>query len=137
MLCACASAESSETDENQYTDPPESEWVYTLRVYWEWNTGDYEESPGYILEPEGIIEEGIRENPNTPEPENEDEILITALDPPLGGAFFDFRGVTPGDVVLKMQTTKQDKLLDERTYTIRVYDDLRLAVLDCVDVSYR
>lgn len=141
LFCSCAGAEANEVDEMQYQDPPETEWLYTLRVYWEWNTGDFEEHPGYVLDQEGILEEGFRADPAIVEQrtklETEGVEIIHADDPPPGGAYFDFCGVAPGDVTLKMQTTKNGKLLDECTYTIRVYDDLRLAVLDCEHISYR
>lgn len=133
MCCACAQG-SGAIDTSQYNDPPESEWVYTLDVAWQWNTGDFDESPGYVMSQEGIIEEGSREDPNA----QEDEDAIIDDDFISGGRFYYFRGAAPGDVTLTMQTKNGNKLLDERTYMIRVYDDLRLAVLDVVNEnSYR
>lgn len=141
LCCSYAGAETNEVDMMLYQDPPETEWLYTLRVYWEWNTGDFEEQPGYVLDQEGILEEGYREDPNVLEErsrlESEGVEIIDLDDPPPGGAYFDFCGVAPGDVTLKMQTTKNGELLDERIYAIRVYEDLRLAVLGSKHLSYR
>lgn len=132
LFSACAADEGGSvgTDSSQYPNPPEGEWMYTLTIYWTFN-GAGGEFAQYALAPEGIIEEGIREDPAAA---GAGEELLP--DTPPGGREFNFRGVSPGDVVLTISTTDSaDKTVRAETYVLRVYDDLRLAVLDTTELD--
>ena len=123
-----------------YPEPPESDWVYTLSIYWAFNTGG-SEYPGYAFSADGIIEEGVREDPGAPipAPDSMSGIILDDDYTPPGGIDYDFRGVAPGDVTLTITShdSENDKLMSECVYIIRVYDDLRLAVLDETQTDYR
>ncbi|NLW79087.1 MAG: hypothetical protein GXY32_06720 [Ruminococcaceae bacterium] len=128
-LCACSGTPASlSLDPAQYTDPPEAEWLYQLDIYRAWD-GVNGESNSYTVSTEGIIEEGTREDPNNP---GEDEFLEIP-----GGRTYFFRGVAPGDVQLTFTVTKDGKTMDQAVYAIRVFDDLRLVILDEKSESYR
>ena len=144
LFCACGNPgkKSNTIGTTQYPDPPESERMYTLSIYWEFNTGGTEYS-GFAFSEEGIIEAGVREDPNAPSPDpnivpDDSVVVIEDIVPP-GGALYDFRGVAPGDVVLTISSKSEegDKLMDEGVYVIRVYDDLTLAVLNEARTNYR
>ena len=123
-----------------YPDPPESDRAYTLSIYWAFNTGG-SEYPGYAFSTDGIMEAGVREDPGAPMPApgGLSGIILDEDAPPLGGIDYDFRGAAPGEVTLTVTAhdSESDRLMSERVYSIRVYDDLRLAVLDETQTDYR
>lgn len=129
-LCACNSNPASlSLDLTQYPDPPEAEWQYQLDIYRAWDMAN-NEYDNYTLSAEGIIEEGTRKDPNAPEDD------LEFYESPGGRTYF-FRGAAPGDVQLIFTTTKNNKTVDQTVYAIRVFDDLRLVILDDIRESYR
>ena len=137
LLCACGNTEkeSDMMGTTQYPDPPENERMYTFSIYWAFHTGG-EEYSGFAFSKEGIIVEGVREDPSAPPPDP-NIVLDDSVAP--GGAEYNFRGAAPDDVVLTISSKswESDKLMDEGVYVIRVYDDLTLAVLNETRTNYR
>ena len=132
FLAGCGQKKAIDTA--QYPDPPASEWLYTLTVYWAFNTGGGE-YPGYTLSAEGVVEEGTREDPAATPPPGavEGELVLDDLPMP-GGRDYSFRGAAPGDVVLTMHTeNEKGKTVHQRTYVLRVNENLQIAVLDILE----
>lgn len=129
LLAGCSGAAGGSIDTSGYPDPPEDERLYTMTIYWPLDImgGD---SPMYLFDREGIVEEGSREDPNAVKADSGFEIFDT---PPPGGREFYFRGITPGDVVLTIRNENKGKITYECKYILRVYSDLRLALLDVID----
>lgn len=136
LVCAgCGKAAPAPTSTAHLPDPPEDEWLYELPIYWAWNMmPEAKEGWDYTFSREGVVEEGRRDAPATGQ---EGDGVLEDLEAP-GGRTVYFRGVAPGDVVITF-TTKQNgkKVLDVNHYTVRVYEDLRLALLDTEHHSYR
>ncbi|MDL2253341.1 hypothetical protein LJC49_04620 [Ruminococcaceae bacterium OttesenSCG-928-I18] len=138
LLFGC-DAKTPEIDTAQYSDAPKEERLHEIVIYWAFNTGSYEESWTYVFSQEGIVEEGYSEVPNEQDivlDENGQEMVQRPEEMP-GGASNFFHGAAPGDVIITFTTTKGKKVLDETAYVVRVYDDLRLSILDTVDIVSR
>jgi len=114
----------------EYADPAQSGRHERLPLYIAFNGGV--EFFRYKYGWDGLIEET---GPPSPTPGSgyvyEDEFAP-------GGATLWFRGVEPGNVVLTFITEDLDgRVVALKHIAVRVYDDMRLAVLHEEHISYR
>jgi hypothetical protein len=124
-------------NDSDYPDPPEDQRDETFNVYMAWD-GAGGETWDYAFSVDGILEECDQPLPE-PEPGSEDgdEIVIYEDTPP-GGLMVWFRGVSPGDVVVTFTTyDANEEVVAIQQYTVRVFDDLKVAQLDEVIDDYR
>ena len=129
LLTGCGSSDDIKAlDPTDYKDPPEDQWKEVLSIYIAWD-GAGGEVWEYEMSEKGIVEECGP--PAKPAAEEEEDLLtIDEGDDPPGGRSVYFRGLSPGDVVITF-TTENDsgEVVDVQQYAIRVFDDLRLALL--------
>jgi len=93
-----------------------------------WN-GAGGETWEYTTSAEGVIEE-CGPSPK-PAPNDDDDMVVFEEDELPGGVTLWFSGAAPGDVDITFTTKNADgKTVYIQKYTIRVFDDLRLAELD-------
>ena len=117
-----------------YEDVPEDKRLEALSIYMAWNGAGGET---WICEfnTENVVEEC---GP-PPKPEPVPGGMEIFLDDELpGGRTLWFKGVSQGDVVIAFTTkNEKEKIVDIQQYAVRVYDDLRLALLRAEHNSYR
>ena len=123
-LTGCGASMVKALNLADYPDPPEDQRYELLSIYVAWN-GAGGETWTYEVSADDVIEEG------SPPPQPEDDEFNIYIDEELpGGRTIWFKGVSPGAVELTF-TTKDDsgKVVAIQQYAIRVYEDLRLALL--------
>jgi len=128
----CGSPAASTADLDDYPDTPDDQRHERLSIYVAWDGGS-----GETWDYELSVENVIAESSPPPSVEAEDGVIFVDDELP-GGITLWFEGVTPGDVALTF-TTKSDagEVVDIQKYVIRVYDDLRLAILHTESNSFR
>ena len=121
FITACSNAPSA--------DPPENQRLEYLPVYIAWD-GAGGESWDYEVSVEGIIEES-GPPPVSESIEGDDAIDIFVDDEMPGGRILWFIGVSPGDTTLTFTTKNEGgETVGTQTYAIRVYKDLKIALLN-------
>jgi len=121
-------------DPGDYEDVPEDRRLEVLSIYMAWD-GAGGETWIYELSAENVV--GECGPPPKPEPAP-DGMEIFLDDELPGGRTLWFKGVSPGDVVIAFTTkNEKGKVVDIQQYAVRVYDDLRLALLHAEHNSYR
>ena len=119
---------------DDYEDTPEDKRLDVLPIYMAWN-GAGGETWTYGLSAENAVEECGP--PPKPKPTPGEIEIFMEYDPP-GGRTLWFKGVSQGDVVIAFPTkNEKGKVVDIQQYAVRVYDDLRLALLRAEHNSYR
>jgi hypothetical protein len=80
----------------------------------------------------------IAEGSEPPPPPEEEGIIVAPLFEAPGGRKIWFQGLSPGDVVVTFTTkNSKGKVVEIEQYAIRIYEDLKLAVLHKEDSSFR
>jgi hypothetical protein len=140
LLTGCGSPKVQTLNPGDYPDVSEDKRSEALPIYIEWN-GAGGETWEYAFSVDDIIEEGSEPiQQQEEEAEGDDGIpLDVPLDyNPPGGRTIWFQGLSPGDVVVTFTTeNSKGKVVEIEQYAIRVYDDLKLAILHEEDNSFR
>ena len=127
----CSPPAATPTEPDAYPDAPEDQRHERLSIYIAWD--GFNETWDYEVSAESVISES---GPPSRE-EAEDGIVFEDIELP-GGRTLWFKGLSPGDVVLTFTIkTYEGEAVDIQRYTIRVYDDLRLAILHSESTSLR
>ena len=130
LLAGCSASHLAPLNPSDYPNPPQAQRYEALPVYIAWN-GLGGESWTYAFSAEDIVKEGSR--PRQPQEEN----VITEDDPP-GGRSVWFQGVSPGDTVITFTIRNaRGQVKDILQYAIRVYEDLKLALLHAESKHFR
>jgi hypothetical protein len=133
----CSPKEADVLDTGDFPDPPADQRHEILPIYMAWD-GAGGETWEYEFSAEGVIEEGSSPNPPGGMYEDEDGMTIVLDEDPPGGRTIWFQGVSPGDVVVTFTTVDENgKVVDIQKYTIRVYEDMNLALLHSEQESFR
>ena len=128
----CGSPAGSAVDADDYPDIPSDQRHERISIYMAWDGGGGE-TWDYDLSAENVISES-----SPPPPVDTGDGIMVFEDELPGGITLWYEGAAPGDVVLTFTTrSSTGEVVGVQKYVIRVYDDLRLAILHSESDSFR
>ena len=130
LPAGCASRNCATLNPGAYPDPPPMHRHEVVSIYIEWN------SLGGEYWTQAFSAKGIVEECGPPRRAREENVI--AEDEMPGGRTLWFRGLSPGDLVM-MFTIRNAKgeIMHIRQYAVRVYEDLKLALLHAESRHFR